>query len=402
MNILYHTYEKVHSTKGGTERTTITMASSLKSLYGARCFSIYEAAANTPKEDCFEKEFFWTPHKKLDKNSQVLRDIITANCIDCVIVQGAFIHVPRFRVALHGISCKLIIAHHFEPRWELTFVSFAKTIKYRPKSLSDFFRWMKSIIIYPLKSMIKEQQLSTAYRAAYDCADNVVLLSQYFVKPYAEFARLKHISKFIVIPNGLSFDVKTNFDNLSKQKMVLIVARLDESSKRLSLALRIWARVKQDSLSKDWTLCIIGHGSDRRLYEKIIKSGNIEDVSLLGRQDPFPFYEKASIFMMTSRSESWGLTLTEAQQMGVVPVTFDTYASLNEIIKNGVDGVVVNEGDVEGYVNRLKELMSNTNLRNMMARKAISTSQRFSSKSIAKKWWDLLNYNSSLGKSIER
>ena len=106
--------------------------------------------------------------------------------------------------------------------------------------------------------------------------------------------------------------------------------------------------------------------------------------------------------MMTSRSESWGLTLTEAQQMGVVPVTFDTYASLNEIIKNGVDGVVVNEGDVEGYVNRLKELMSNTNLRNMMARKAISTSQRFSSKSIAKKWWDLLNYNSSLGKSIER
>ena len=51
MNILYHTYGKVHSTKGVTERTTITVATALTKLYGARCFSIYEAPADTPKEE---------------------------------------------------------------------------------------------------------------------------------------------------------------------------------------------------------------------------------------------------------------------------------------------------------------------------------------------------------------
>ena len=100
MNILYHTYGKVHSTKGGTERTTITVATALTKLYGARCFSIYEAPADTPKEECFIKEFQWIPQKDLEKNAQVLRSIIVANCIDCVIVQGAFIHVPRFRAAV--------------------------------------------------------------------------------------------------------------------------------------------------------------------------------------------------------------------------------------------------------------------------------------------------------------
>ena len=137
MNILYHTYGKVHSTKGGTERTTITVATALTKLYGARCFSIYEAPADTPKEECFIKEFQWIPQKDLEKNAQVLRSIIVANCIDCVIVQGAFIHVPRFRAAVEGITCKVIFAHHFEPQWELVFGRFGKVIRYHPKSVMD-------------------------------------------------------------------------------------------------------------------------------------------------------------------------------------------------------------------------------------------------------------------------
>ncbi len=129
MNILYHTYHKVHPTQGGTERTTITMATALTKHYGAKCYSVYEAPADMPKEECFVKEFFWTPHKELNRNSQVLKNIILTNSIDCVIVQGAFIHVPRFRAAIEGLKCKLILAHHFEPRWELIFTRFTNLIK---------------------------------------------------------------------------------------------------------------------------------------------------------------------------------------------------------------------------------------------------------------------------------
>jgi len=391
MNILYQTYGKVHSTSGGTERTTITVATALTKLYGARCFSIYEAPADTPKEECFVKEFLWTPQKKLEKNIQVLRGIIVANRIDCVIVQGAFIHVPRFRAAVESITCKIIIAHHFEPRCELVFGRFGKIIKYHPKSVADFARWIKSIIMYPLTAMRRERQLSYVYRAAYECADHVVLLCQSFIKPYGEFAGIHDTSKYVVIPNGLSFDVTPCFDRLSKHKVALIVSRLDEPLKRLSLALRIWARVKQDQLAKDWVLRIVGDGNDRGFYQRIIHDEHIPDVFLVGRQDPIPYYKEASIFLMTSRSESWGLTLTEAQQMGVVPIAFDTYASLREIITDGENGVVIKEGDVDSYVNRTKELMSDSVLRQRMARQAITSSQRFSQERIAEMWWDLLS-----------
>lgn len=391
MNILYQTYGKVHSFKGGTERTTVTVATALTKLYGAKCFSIYEKPADTPKEECFVKEFLWTPQKELDKNIQVLRNIIVAKCIDCVIVQGAFIHVPRFKAAAEGTKCKVIFAHHFEPRWELVFGSFAETIKYNPSSFVDFARWIKNVIIYPWTALRKESQLSSVYRTAYECADHVVLLCRSFIKPYGDFAGMHDTSKYAVIPNGLSFDVTPSFEKLSKQKEVLIVARFDEPSKRLSLALRIWSRVKQDPIANEWTLRIVGHGKDLKLYEKIIHNEHIPDVFLEGRQDPIPYYKKASVFMMTSRSESWGLTLTEAQQMGVVPIAFDTYASLREIITDDENGVVIEESDIDSYVNRMKILMSDKKLRQQMAKQAIASSQRFSQERIAEMWWELLS-----------
>lgn len=390
INILYHTYEKVHSTKGGTERTTITIAESLTRIYGARCSSIYENPAGTPKEHCFVKEFLWTPQKELAKNSQVLRNIIEENQIDCVIVQGSFIHVPRFKAALEGTACKVIFAHHFEPRWELVFGRFSNIIKHRPSSFIDFARWMKSILMYPLTAIRMEKQLSFAYRVAYESADRVVLLCQDFIKSYGEFAGINDKSKYAVIPNALSFDVTPSFDEFSKQKVVLIVARFDEPSKRLSLALRIWKRVKKDPVAKDWTLKIVGDGNDRDLYERIIQDYHISDVSLEGRQDPIPFYNEASIFMMTSRSESWGLTLTEAQQMGVVPIAFNTYASLPDIITNNENGVIIEEGDIDYYVNRMKILMSDKNLLERMAKQAIISTERFTKERITEMWWELI------------
>ena len=50
---------------------------------------------------------------------------------------------------------------------------------------------------------------------------------------------------------------------------------------------------------------------------------------LKGQKNPEPYYNEASIFMMTSSFEGWGLTLTEAQQYGCVPLAFHSFASLN-------------------------------------------------------------------------
>ena len=249
MNILYQTCGKLNSTSGGTERTTITMAEALTRLYGARCFSIYERFADTPKEKCIVAEFQWSAQRDAQKNKEVLRKIIVENDIDFVIIQGAFIHVPRFRAAVENTKCKIIFAHHFEPRWELVYDKFSHLIKHPQKSLIGFARWSKNILFFPFTATRRERQLSMAYRLAYECADNVVLLCKCFIRPYNEFAGMLDTSKYVIIPNGLSFNFMIRYDELPKDKVVLIVSRLDETQKRLSLALRIWAKVKQNSVA---------------------------------------------------------------------------------------------------------------------------------------------------------
>lgn len=390
MNILYQTCGKLCPTIGGTERTTITIANVLTRLYGTRCFSIYERPTCTPKEECIIAEFQWLAQRDATRNKEILRKIIVDNNIDFVIIQGAFIHVPRFKAAAEGTGCKVIFAHHFEPGWELVYNSFSYLIKNRQKSLPGFARWLKNVLLFPFTIAKRKRQLSEAYRLAYEYADYVVLLCKSFIKPFNEFAGLRDTSKYVIIPNGLSFNFTMQYDKTEKRNVVLIVSRLDETQKRLSLALRIWANVKQNSVANGWVMKIVGDGRDLKLYEYLIKNEHIPDVTLEGRQNPIPYYKEASIFMMTSRSESWGLTLTEAQQMGVVPIAFDTYASLHEIITDGQDGVVIEEGDVDAYVNRMLDLMQDEAKRQQMARKAIASSHRFSQERIAEMWWKLL------------
>ena len=242
------------------------------------------------------------------------------------------------------------------------------------------------------KSHVVLDKRVCAYCDAYFQAHRVVLLCQGFIEAYQRFGRFNDNKNFTIIPNSLSFNEFLPIKEVENKKpVVLIVSRIEEVHKRLSLAIRIWAKVKKHSESKEWKLKIVGTGKDMPMYQRMIARDSIPDISFEGHQVPLPYYKEASIFMMTSRSESWGLTLTEAQQMGVVPVAFDTYASLRDIITDGEDGTVIAEGDVDGYVCTILELMQDDAKRQRMARQAIASSHRFSQDRIAGMWWKLLS-----------
>jgi glycosyltransferase involved in cell wall biosynthesis len=90
--------------------------------------------------------------------------------------------------------------------------------------------------------------------------------------------------------------------------------------------------------------------------------------------------------MMTSKSEGWGLTVTEAQQMGVVPIAFNSYASLCDIITDGDNGLVIPECDAAQYVEKLLWLMSHVPERRRLAAQAIDSAHRYENSKIVELW----------------
>lgn len=393
MNILYQTYVKLSPTSGGTERTTLTVARELRRLYNARIYSVYEAQASTPTPDCIDDEYLWHVDRDEAKNVATLREVIVRWSIDAVIVQGAFIHVKRFRKAIGELNCKLVFAHHFAPGFEAEANTFYNHISQIPSgSLKNYLRWMRKAIFFWRYRHREAGILKSDYNSAYLNADTTVLLSDRLTDKFKAFGHIEGCEKFRYIPNALTFDEFASPNDFARKKRkVLIVSRLDDTPKNISLALEIWRLVKSDSRSRGWTLDIIGHGPDEAKYRRQVKRKRIPDVSFLGRKNPIEDYRAASIFMMTSRCESWGLTLTEAQQMGVVPVAFDTYATLTEILTDGEDSIVSEPGDVGQYVEAVLTLMTDTTLRHKLAINGLHNCQRFNPEKIAKMWQELLS-----------
>lgn len=394
MNILFYTHGKVYATRGGTERATVSLASALTRYYGCRCFSLYEAKEAVEAESCFVAEFCWLAGHDRRKDKETLHRIVAENEIDFIIDQGIFINVRLLREAVDGTPCKVILAHHYEPGAETLYMSLQRLWAKRHEKmlLRRRCRWLFDLVFYPYAKYKDTETLRRTYRETYFQAHRVVLLCQGFIEAYQRFGRFNDNKNFSIIPNSLSFNEFLPVDEIKeKLPVVLIVSRIEEVHKRLSLALKIWAKVKSHPESKGWKLRIVGTGKDMPMYQRMIAHDGIPDISFEGHQAPLPYYKEASIFMMTSRSESWGLTLTEAQQMGVVPVAFDTYASLREIITDGEDGAVIEEGDVDGYVSRMLDLMQDEAKRQRMAKLAIVSSQRFSQERIAGMWWKLLS-----------
>lgn len=393
MRILFYTYGKVCSTSGGTERTTVSLATALTRIYGCECFSLYEVASKTEKEDCFVAEYHWNAARDKEGSLSALRDIIRKHRIELIIDQGSFIHVRLFKKATEGTGCKVVLAHHFEPGAEVLFYNFKKQLRnlLAAGSLRAKCVGLKNILLFPLFRRKSVKSLRLLYHEAYNEADCVVLLHQSFIPLYQSFGQFHDEKKFRIIPNALSYDEFANEGDIKlKKRQALIVARLDETHKRLSLALQIWKEAKKSHTARMWALHIIGDGPSRTMYQRMVKKEDIPDVLFMGRQDPSNSYMESSIFLMTSRSESWGLTLTEAQQFGVVPIAFNTYESLSEIITDNVDGFVVPEGHVEEYVHRLLQLMQDARQREQMAVNALRDCKRFTKSRIAQSWWNLL------------
>ena len=389
MNILFFTRGEVSPYKGGTERITHTLSNALKTNYGHKCFTAYLRADRTS----VVTEFDGSLHVNRFFVSRSIAKFVKQNTIECIIVQGEFSFLRNIRSLFDkNRNCKIIFAHHFEPGFERNFFKKSDVLEciHQQKGVSKILHIVQ-LLFYPMLHYRYLKKLPAFYHNSYIYSDRVVLLSKRFRDGYMKFGYISDDNKFTYIPNALSYKTFATINDIrKKEKIVLIVSRLDERQKRISLALRIWKEFKKFPDSYNWNLHIVGEGKDRDWYEYIVNNELISDVHFLGKMDPASEYVKASIFMMTSVSEGWGLTLTETQQFGCIPIAFDTYQSLHDIIPDESAGCIVKEGDIKGYVDIMLRLAKDPAVRLNLSCSCIESAKRFMIDQIAAEWNNLI------------
>ena len=195
--------------------------------------------------------------------------------------------------------------------------------------------------------------------------------------------------KCVYIPNTLDF-ISDKVSSL-KEKNMISVGRLSKEKGYLDL-LEMSKTLFKDN--KDWTLNIIGDGSEREILEKYIKDNNLSNnVKLLGRRDSNyinDLLSKSSIYLMTSYTESFGIVLIEAMNYGLPVIAFSDAEGAREIIKNNKNGYLINDRDKSKYIDKVNELINNYDLRVKLGTEGKKDSKDYDPEIVYKKWIDLI------------
>lgn len=214
--------------------------------------------------------------------------------------------------------------------------------------------------------------------------DTLVVLTD---KDREAWTELEHV---VVIPDPLSF--VPQFKSPLVDKRVIAVARYSHE-KGIDLLLKAWAEVQKHQ--QDWRLDVFGDGN-RAPYERLMDQLHIDRsrCQLHGRTDDVEKeYCHSSLFALSSRFEGFGMVITEAMACGLPVVAFDCPWGPRSIIKDGEDGLLAENGNVDDLASKLCLLMSDEQKRNDMAKVALQNVQRFSLEKIALQWKTLFESN---------
>jgi len=174
-----------------------------------------------------------------------------------------------------------------------------------------------------------------------------------------------------------------------KQKTILFVGRISEYQKRLSLIIEIWKMILSEKKYDDWNLKIVGDGEDMETLKE--KTKNLDRIYFEGKQKSESYFEEASIFIMTSTFEGFGMTLAEAQKYACIPVAMNSFLSLSDIIENEKNGFIIPDGDINAMAEKIQILMTDESLRKEIALNGLESVKKFDIKIIAQKWEKLFN-----------
>lgn len=212
---------------------------------------------------------------------------------------------------------------------------------------------------------------------------NLSQLKQVVLLTYEEAGFWPELSNLSVIPNPIITPLNKTSD--CKEKRVIAVGRY-APQKGFDKLIDSWALVVQQH--PDWSLHIYGDGFLRtELQEQIERLGLTEKCWLEHTvKEIADKYSESSIFVLSSRYEGFGMVITEAMGCGVPPISFACPCGPRDIIKDGVNGLLVEDGNIEDMAKKICYLIENEDKRQEMGKQAYLDAQKYKMENIALQW----------------
>jgi glycosyltransferase involved in cell wall biosynthesis len=227
--------------------------------------------------------------------------------------------------------------------------------------------------------------LRAQLKAVYPRLDLVSTLTEGDAEDYRKLLRGK--TRVECMPNGVA---DTAGLRAALDAKVVVAAGRITPQKGFDRLLPAWAKVVRDH--PDWELKIFGDGVSTTALRKQIGELGIGDSAHLMGFTPRLNEElaQASLYVMSSRREGFPMVLLEAMGVGLPVVSFDCPTGPRDIVREGVDGHVVPDGDGDALAAAMSELMGDAERRRAFGAAAVEGAARYDLAAIVARWERLL------------
>ncbi|MGF2941897.1 glycosyltransferase [Enterococcus xiangfangensis] len=241
--------------------------------------------------------------------------------------------------------------------------------------------WMHEAVEHSFGILAKNYL--TSFKRSLKIVDQIICLTKKDLKVFR-----KYNGNSMVIYNPLQF-TSPQKSNLNK-RVISFTTRLDIQIKGLDYLMEIAKK-----LPADWTIRIAANGKPKQIieFERLVKENNVEKnityVGPLKGNQLVEHYLESSIFISTSRVESFQLVLIEAMECGLPIISFD-HSGAKEVLEYGKYGILVENLDVSSMSKEIEKLINNKDERIKLQKKSIERSKDFKLEKIMNEWFLLL------------
>lgn len=220
---------------------------------------------------------------------------------------------------------------------------------------------------------------SIAWKIAARRASAIVLQTQAIKALYP--AKIQ--ARAVVIPNPV-LPMAVN-RGPHQGRALTAVGRL-EWQKGFDMLIKAFARIAGDF--PGWQLKIWGEGAERPQLQSLAdQSGHSDRIELAGMStSQADWIASADIFVLSSRYEGFPNVLLEAMSAGIPSVSFRCKFGPEEIMDDGIDGLLVEPGSVKDLARKLTKLMENEKFRMQLGMAARASATRYEVAEIVSKW----------------
>ncbi len=211
------------------------------------------------------------------------------------------------------------------------------------------------------KSIFQLSKYHEAYQRMFSITKAIIVVSEEMKSDLKALgAPIEKLVKLTYAPNPLFFEVTPEYQS----NQVLAIGRFVEK-KAPHLTLLAFQKAKE--ICPELQLKFVGSGDSLSVCQDLCNSLGIKDVYFVGILSPEEIAQEMGnsfCFIQHSKKASNGdkegtpVAIIEAMAAGL-PVISTIHAGIPEVVKDGINGYLVQEGDVQGMSERLIELTQN-------------------------------------------